>query len=85
MMSIQTDDLQSLLNFAEETARSAGALLRDAYYQPVAITNKSKIDLVTQSDRDSEALILSAIKARFSDMGGACKACHDKYRSEMHH
>jgi cytochrome c556 len=28
---------------------------------------------------------VSAIKARFSDMGGACKACHDKYRSEMHH
>ena len=28
---------------------------------------------------------LNAIKARFADMGGACKACHDKYRSEMHH
>jgi len=26
-----------------------------------------------------------AIKARFADMGGTCKACHDKYRSEMHH
>lgn len=25
------------------------------------------------------------IKARFADMGGTCKACHDKYRSEMHH
>jgi cytochrome c556 len=27
----------------------------------------------------------SAIKARFADMGGACKACHDKYRMDMHH
>jgi cytochrome c556 len=28
---------------------------------------------------------LSAIKARYADLGGTCKACHDKYRSEMHH
>jgi len=28
---------------------------------------------------------VNAIKARFADMGGTCKACHDKYRSEMHH
>ena len=28
---------------------------------------------------------IGAIKARFSDLGGACKACHDKYRAEMHH
>ena len=28
---------------------------------------------------------VNAIKARFADMGGACKACHDKYRTDMHH
>ena len=28
---------------------------------------------------------LNAIKARYADLGGTCKACHDKYRSEMHH
>jgi cytochrome c556 len=28
---------------------------------------------------------VNAIKAKFADLGGACKACHDKYRSEMHH
>jgi cytochrome c556 len=28
---------------------------------------------------------VGTIKARFADMGGTCKACHDKYRSEMHH
>ena len=27
---------------------------------------------------------VSVIRARFADMGGTCKACHDKYRSEMH-
>ena len=28
---------------------------------------------------------LAATKARFADLGGTCKACHDKYRAEMHH
>jgi cytochrome c556 len=28
---------------------------------------------------------VSAIKARFGDMGGTCKACHDTYRAEMNH
>ena len=28
---------------------------------------------------------VNAIKAKFGEMGQACKACHDKYRSEMHH
>jgi cytochrome c556 len=27
----------------------------------------------------------NATKARFADMAGTCKACHEKYRSEMHH
>ena len=28
---------------------------------------------------------VAQMKARYGDLGGACKACHDKYRSEMHH
>jgi cytochrome c556 len=28
---------------------------------------------------------VNSIKARFADMGGTCKACHDKYRKEMKH
>jgi cytochrome c556 len=28
---------------------------------------------------------LNAIRAHAGDLGQACKACHDKYRSEMHH
>ena len=27
----------------------------------------------------------NATKARFADMARTCKACHEKYRSEMHH
>jgi cytochrome c556 len=28
---------------------------------------------------------INTAKARYADLGGTCKACHDKYRSEMHH
>jgi cytochrome c556 len=28
---------------------------------------------------------VAAIKARFAELGGTCKACHDKYRTDMHH
>jgi cytochrome c556 len=28
---------------------------------------------------------MNAAKSRYADLGGTCKACHDKYRSEMHH
>ena len=28
---------------------------------------------------------LDAIKSGFADLGKTCKACHDKYRKEMHH
>ena len=28
---------------------------------------------------------VGAMKARFGDLMQSCKACHDKYRSEMHH
>jgi cytochrome c556 len=28
---------------------------------------------------------MAAIKTHYADLGGACKACHDKYRTDMHH
>ena len=28
---------------------------------------------------------MAAIKARYADLGGSCKACHDSFRAEMHH
>jgi cytochrome c556 len=28
---------------------------------------------------------MNTAKARYGDLGGTCKACHDKYRTEMHH
>lgn len=28
---------------------------------------------------------MNAAKARYSDLGGTCKSCHDSYRMDMHH
>jgi cytochrome c556 len=28
---------------------------------------------------------INAVKARYADLGGTCKACHDSYRNEMKH
>ncbi len=28
---------------------------------------------------------MNSAKARYADLGGTCKACHDKYRMDMHH
>ena len=28
---------------------------------------------------------VDGIKAAYADLGGTCKACHDRYRTEMHH
>lgn len=28
---------------------------------------------------------VAAMKARYADLAGTCKACHDKYRTDMHH
>lgn len=36
-------------------------------------------------DAAAKAGDLSAIKARYADIGGTCKACHDGYRTDMHH
>jgi myo-inositol-1(or 4)-monophosphatase len=56
------------LDFALDTARQAGQLLRDLYRQRHTVSHKSSdIDLVTEADLASERLIVDAIRARFPD------------------
>ena len=50
-----------LLTVACRTALTAGAILRDRYEQPHAITMKGAIDLVTEADLASEAAILALL------------------------
>ncbi len=53
-----------MLNFAIETAREAGQLLLEKFGR-VAISKKGDIDLVTEADLASEALIIERIKSYY--------------------
>ncbi len=54
---------------AAEIAREAGALLRGFYAQGVATEYKGDVDLVTEADRASEALIRGRLQAAFPTHG----------------
>jgi myo-inositol-1(or 4)-monophosphatase len=52
-----------MLNFAVETARDAGHLLLEKFGRITAVTKKGDINLVTEADLASEALIIERIKS----------------------
>ncbi|PYS70877.1 MAG: inositol monophosphatase [Acidobacteria bacterium] len=54
-----------MLDFAIQTARDAGRLLAKRFGRKIEITNKSEIDLVTESDLASERLIIDRIKTYY--------------------
>lgn len=54
---------------AEEIAREAGALLRGFYERGVETEYKGDVDLVTEADRASEALISGRLREAFRDHG----------------
>jgi myo-inositol-1(or 4)-monophosphatase len=54
-----------LLDFAIQTARDAGRILAERFGRKIEISNKSEIDLVTESDLASERLIIDRIKTYY--------------------
>ena len=54
-----------MLNFAIETARDAGQLLLEKFGRNIKISKKGEIDLVTEADLASEALIIERIKSYY--------------------
>jgi myo-inositol-1(or 4)-monophosphatase len=56
-----------MLSFAIETARRAGALLMAGLERRRSLELKSAYEVVTEVDRESEALIVSAIRHAFPD------------------
>lgn len=54
-----------MLNFAIQTAREAGRVLAERFGRSLEITNKSELDLVTESDLASESLIIDRIKSHY--------------------
>lgn len=54
-----------MLNFAIETAREAGHLLLEKFGRITSVTKKGDINLVTEADLASEALIIERIKSYY--------------------
>ncbi len=54
-----------MLNFAIETVREAGQLLLEKFGRITSITKKGDINLVTEADLASEALIIERIKSYY--------------------
>ncbi len=60
--------MSTTLDFARQTARQAGHLLRELYHGSHQVRFKSSdIDLVTEADLASEQLVLEAINSRFPE------------------
>lgn len=54
-----------MLNFAIETARDAGQLLLEKFGRKLTVSKKGDINLVTEADLASEALIVERIKSYY--------------------
>lgn len=54
-----------MLNFAIETAREAGQLLLEKFDRGIAVHKKGDINLVTEADLASEALIIERIRSYY--------------------
>lgn len=59
--------MSQFLEVAIETAREAGGILRHEFDRPKQISYKGEVDIVTESDRRSEALIIARLRKHFPD------------------
>jgi myo-inositol-1(or 4)-monophosphatase len=59
--------VSDILQFIETIARQAGAILKEGYGNVRQIQHKGAIDLVTEFDKRSEEVILSAIQREYPD------------------
>ena len=64
---MEQPSLDELLDFARETARMAGALLREKAHHRHRVEHKGVVNLVTEMDRLSEQTIVQAIHAAYPD------------------
>lgn len=77
--------MNHFLEVALDTARDAGALLLKEFDHPQKISYKGDADLVTESDRRSEALIVARLRDHFpqhvivAEEGGGGNAAKDRY------
>jgi myo-inositol-1(or 4)-monophosphatase len=57
--------MNEYLKVAGEIAREAGAVLRQEFDRPKEISYKGEVDIVTESDKRSEAIIVARLQQRF--------------------
>jgi myo-inositol-1(or 4)-monophosphatase len=75
--------VDDVLNFAIQTARDAGSVLAARFGHSLRISNKSELDLVTESDLASERLIIDRIKTHYprhailAEESGTSSPTHD--------
>ena len=81
----QRSRMNQFLKFAIDTARDAGALLKEDHSRPKEISYKGEVDIVTETDRRSERLIVDRIQRVYPDHGiiaeegGGCATKTPKY------
>lgn len=61
--------MNEYLDAAIEISREAGAILREGFNRPKKISYKGEVDLVTESDRRSERLVVARLREHFPDHG----------------
>jgi myo-inositol-1(or 4)-monophosphatase len=73
------------LEVAVETAREAGAILVGEFSRPQQISYKGEVDIVTETDKKSEAAIVSRLRTHFpkhaivAEEGGGNAAASSRY------
>lgn len=62
-----SEDLNKFLEAAIEAAKKAGELISQAFHQEKEVTFKDATDLVTETDRNCEKLIIETLTSQFPE------------------
>ena len=67
MPTTADDEYQCYLDVAIEAAKAAGQVISQAWDKPRKVEHKGTVDLVTETDKQCESLVLSIIQAAYPD------------------
>ena len=69
LLEVDKEMLEEIVQVGRQAALAAGAVLRQNYYQPHQITMKGAIDPVTESDLQSQEMIIALLSQSFPGHG----------------
>ncbi|XP_071723856.1 inositol monophosphatase 3-like [Rutidosis leptorrhynchoides] len=61
----ENGSLSEFMNAAIDAAKSAGQVIRNAFYETKLVEHKGSVDLVTKTDKECEDLIFNYLKQKF--------------------